>query len=287
MFSYCRSFAMPAIYNSLVSQGLTDHKAWRVAYVVPFIIITAVALGMLFTCEDTPTGKWSQRHLMGPDTATTTPNPELNDDAIFSSGATTPKTMHEKVQPGPDTEAQVDSSKGGVLDELVVTPTWKETLQVVFSLPTLSLAVMYACTFGAELSFDSFLGSYYSLNFHTMGQTKSGQWAAMFGLLNVVCRPLGGYIADIIYRHTKSVWAKKILLTFLTIVTGGFLLAIGLTNPTSQSTMFGLVAGLAFFLEAANGANFALVPHVYPFANGMLHRELVCVYSSKRLLTPF
>lgn len=34
--------------------------------------------------------------------------------------------------------------------------------------------------------------------------------------------------------------------------------------------MFGLIAGLAFFLEASNGANFALVPHVHPFANGIV-----------------
>jgi len=27
---------------------------------------------------------------------------------------------------------------------------------------------------------------------------------------------------------------------------------------------------MAFFLEAGNGANFALVPHVHPFANGII-----------------
>lgn len=51
------SFVMPAIYDSLVhSQGLTPHRAWRVAYVAPFIIIVTLALAMLFLCEDTPTG---------------------------------------------------------------------------------------------------------------------------------------------------------------------------------------------------------------------------------------
>jgi len=34
--------------------------------------------------------------------------------------------------------------------------------------------------------------------------------------------------------------------------------------------MFGLVAGLAAFMDASNGANFAVVPHVHPFANGIL-----------------
>lgn len=34
--------------------------------------------------------------------------------------------------------------------------------------------------------------------------------------------------------------------------------------------MFGLIAGMAVFLEAGNGANFALVPHVHPHASGVL-----------------
>merc|ERR1712098_960088 len=31
-----------------------------------------------------------------------------------------------------------------------------------------------------------------------------------------------------------------------------------------------LVPGMAFFLEAGNGANFGLVPHVFPHANGII-----------------
>jgi hypothetical protein len=32
--------------------------------------------------------------------------------------------------------------------------------------------------------------------------------------------------------------------------------------------MMGLIGGMAFFHEAGNGANFALVPHVHPYSNG-------------------
>jgi NNP family nitrate/nitrite transporter-like MFS transporter len=91
----------------------------------------------------------------------------------------------------------------------------------------------------------------------------------MLGFLNFALRPLGGIVADLIYRRTHSVWAKKHWLTFLGIAYGVFLLAIGLSNPQSKATMFGLVAAYAFFMEAANGANFAVVPHVHPFANGI------------------
>ena len=57
-------FLMPAIFDSLVNQQhLTPHVAWRVAFIVPFIVIVAVSLAMILLAPDTPTGKWSERHL--------------------------------------------------------------------------------------------------------------------------------------------------------------------------------------------------------------------------------
>lgn len=56
-------FLMPAIYESLhTDRGLTPHVAWRVSFIVPGILITAVALALLFCCQDTPIGKWADRH---------------------------------------------------------------------------------------------------------------------------------------------------------------------------------------------------------------------------------
>jgi len=54
---------MPAIFDSLVhKRGLTPHVAWRVSFIVPFILIVCTAVGMLLLCQDTPTGKWADRH---------------------------------------------------------------------------------------------------------------------------------------------------------------------------------------------------------------------------------
>lgn len=122
---------------------------------------------------------------------------------------------------------------------------------------------------GGELAINSIIGSYYFKNFPDLGQTLSGRWAAMFGLLNVLFRPAGGIVGDIIYHYTDSVWCKKLWLSFLGIVMGVFELAIGLSDPHDKATMFGLIAGLAFFMDASNGASFAVVPHVHPYANGM------------------
>jgi NNP family nitrate/nitrite transporter-like MFS transporter len=280
---------MPAIYDSLVeSRGLTPHQAWRVSYIAPFIIITAIALSMLFLCEDTPTGKWSERHLWAKETNDTASPADGNivdlNTGTFSSGMTTPYNaatidIEKKGTQSPQI-LDKDTSAMGQIDsifkqEIVVAPTRKEALNVALSLSTMALAIPYACSFGSELAINSILGSYYEKVFPHMGQTQTGQWAAMFGLLNVVFRPAGGLFGDMVYRLTDNVWSKKLLLTFLGVSMGVFQLAIGLSNPSTEAAMFGLIAGLAFFLEASNGANFAVVPHVHPFANGKSPLSLV------------
>lgn len=277
------SFLMPAIYDSLVhTSGLPSHKAWRVAYVIPFIIITFVALCMLFLCEDTPTGKWSERHLWAKESNGTTVASDGNivdiNSGAFTSGMTTPHNAAtidiEKKGAQTPQISDADTSTIGQMDlfkqDTVVSPTRREALSVALSLSTMALAIPYACSFGSELAVNSILGSYYTENFPNMGQTESGQWAAMFGLLNVVFRPAGGLFGDLVYQYTDKVWSKKLLITFLGVSMGAFQLAIGLSNPSTEAAMFGLIAGLAFFLEASNGANFALVPHVHPFANGIV-----------------
>ncbi|KAI4118146.1 MAG: hypothetical protein LQ345_001732 [Seirophora villosa] len=281
-------FLMPAIFDSLVAnQGLTPHVAWRVTFIVPFICITVTAIGMLILCPDTPTGKWSERHLAvqqnlavhGISGAVVDVPGDLTDKS--TAGTDSPSDSSEKklgfeaVEPkqvgGFAHEVQIgeqqmlDTARG----EVVVKPTFREALPVIFSLQTLVLGGGYFCSFGGELAINSILGSYYQKNFPTLGQTGAGNWAAMFGLLNVVFRPLGGVVSDLIYPHA-GVWGKKIWIHGVAVVTGVFLIAIGLSDPKDQNTMFGLIAGMACFLEAGNGANFGLVPHVHPHANGIV-----------------
>ena len=165
------------------------------------------------------------------------------------------------------TEQQMlDKARG----EIVVKPSPIQTLKVMFAPQTLVQAFCYFCSFGAELAVNSILGTYYQKNFKQLGQTTSGQWAAMFGLLNVVTRPLGGIIADLLFIRFHNVWVKKVWIHTLGVITGVLLIVIGVTDPHNTSTMFGLVACMAIFLEAGNGANFALVPHVLPHANGVV-----------------
>lgn len=284
-------FLMPAIFDSLVqSQGLTPHKAWRVAFIVPFIIIVATAITFLLVCPDTPTGPWSERHLAAQqhlaDHGITGDVVEIPGSITEKKSSSSPESGSPTPPPHPDTKMVFDAKRTGsvsdneaqigeqqMLDvargEIIRKPSFKEAFPVIFSLQTLVQCGTYFCSFGGELAINSILGAYYLKNFKALGQTGSGRWAAMFGLLNVAFRPAGGLISDALYPGT-GVWGKKAFLHTLGVLTGVFQIAIGLTNSHSKSTMFGLVAGMALFMDAGNGANFGLVPHVHPHANGIV-----------------
>lgn len=278
-------FVMPAIFDSLVAdQGLTSHVAWRVSFIVPFILITTTAIAMVILCPDTPTGKWSERHIHAQQVLQTHginariadyPN-NVGDNTLSNSTFSDEKNLGEeegiaKAKHGDSFDHETDMGEQEMIDvargEVIAKPSFTIATNVILTPQTLMVAGCYFCSFGAELAINSILGSYYLKNFPSLGQTGSGRWAAMFGLLNFVFRPLGGLVADILYKKTNSVWSKKVLLHSLAITCGAFQIAIGLLDSKDHSTMFGLVAGMAFFLEAGNGCNFALVPHIHPYAN--------------------
>jgi MFS transporter, NNP family, nitrate/nitrite transporter len=262
-------FLMPAIYDSLVgSRGLTPHAAWRVAFIVPFIMILFVCALMLLCCPDTPNGKWSERHLHAQQNLAShgitggmadVPPGEFVANKDSSAGSASP--LNGNAGDRVETTSRRDSfsdreewmSEQQMLDtvrgEIIRKPSFKEALPVIFSPQTLVTCSAYFCSFGAELSLNSILGAYYLVSFPSLGQAGSGRWAAMFGLLSAVFRPAGGFISDHLYR-TMGLWGRKALIHAFAIIAGGFLLAIGLTNPHSEATLFGLVAGMAFFLEA-------------------------------------
>ncbi|KAF2267670.1 nitrate transporter CrnA [Lojkania enalia] len=271
-------FVMPAIYNSLVRNGLSTSRAWRVSFIVPGVLIVFVATCLLLLCPDTPTGKWSERSAdaeasLRRHSATRIANvpgqiadsPPVVEKPDISDIEEKPHDWKDNGHQATDQKI-MDTARG----EVVQNPSFKEVMHVMISPQAIVTAACYFCTFGAELAINSILGNYYTKNFPNLGLQETGNWAAMFGLLNGVTRPLGGFISDLAYRHTHSVWAKKVVLHSYGILTGVFLIIIGALDSRSQPTMFGLIASLAFFLEGGNGADFGLVPHVHPYANGVV-----------------
>lgn len=279
-------FLMPAIFDLLVQhQHLTPHKAWRVTFIVPVVLIVMTALFIVVACPDTPTGQWSSRAYDKQRQA------ECRDIYVSTFDIQTSTSGHRKHARQGSKSQYSDHSvelyppsirrrdREAVLDEqdflnaasweLVDQPTYRGYVKTLVSLPTLTLIIVYFCTFGTELTVNSFLGADYLQNFESLGQTGWGQWAAMYGLLNAVFRPMGGGLSDLTYRLTCSLWAKKFLMHALAIIMGVFMIVIGFLNPHSKATMVGLMTGLAFSEEAGNGVVFALLPHVHPTFNGM------------------
>jgi MFS transporter, NNP family, nitrate/nitrite transporter len=258
-------WVMPAIFNSFEhTYHLSAHNAWRRAFFVPFGIIIGIAFLMVLLCPDTPTGKWSERFNAVEDNLR---SEHVAGHQIVHSGLGEDRRQshvvpHEKDEKSSQTTGDVEAAVGDVIEvdaeythEIVQKPTPMEILKVCISPQTLALCACYFNSFGSELAINGILGAYYLKNFPKLNQTSSGNWAAMFGVLNIYGRPLGGIVSDLIYKYTDgNLWAKKIWIHFLGFSMAIFMIAIGFLNPHDRPTMVGLIAGLAvsFSFESPN-----------------------------------
>lgn len=292
-------FIMPAVFDSFVSHGHSMDQAWRLTFIVPLVVLIVTGLSLLLLCPDTPMGKWSERvmhvqenlHSHGindavivtvPGSVTEKPSDSHNSYDKHNSSredgrSNNSASIEENGNFGPNHlaghEAPLSSAEmvQTAQGEVIVKPSPREALDVARSPQSWVLMLCYACSFGGELAINSILSAYYLAKFPALGQTRASNWAAMFGFLNFATRPAGGIVADVLYnRWGRSVWLKKCWIHVCGAVTGALLVVIGRADPRDLATFNGLIALMAVFLEMGNGANFALVPHVHPHANGIL-----------------
>lgn len=274
-------FVMPAVFDSLVrDRGHTPHVAWRIAFIVPTILLLCAAAGAFFLCEDIPLGAWKDRH--NATAQAVAENTGDNKISTTSSSDSVGKPFGEKGAAGnnhtiEDTDYESNNRAAGAPRmEVVQKPSLRTAVPLILTWQTLMLALPYTCSFGGELAVNSILSSWYLQHFAHLGwtQTHSGQVAAIFGLLNVVTRPAGGFLADYIYAKApqgKGVHFKKFWYMFLVFMQGVFLLWIGLTGPRLNPVgLVGGICAMAVFMDAANGAAYSLVPHVNPEINGIM-----------------
>jgi MFS transporter, NNP family, nitrate/nitrite transporter len=219
-----------SVLDSLVARGYTPHVAWRVSFVVvPFIIVMFMALMILFCAPDTPTGKWEDRHLNDATAIAKTDAIAVvdvekygMDDATQSAQQSSQHSAElEKGEHGPHGHKRRDSAVVDNEDvqaaeaQLIKKPSPMDVVRVFLSLPTLTQCACYFVTFGCELSINGILGAFYiqASGKPAWTQSQSGDWAAMYGLLNIVTRPVGGYIADMLYPRV-GVEGKKYWMIF-------------------------------------------------------------------------
>ncbi|HSF86178.1 MAG TPA: MFS transporter [Acidimicrobiia bacterium] len=150
----------------------------------------------------------------------------------------------------------------------------------------------YFANFGAELAVVSMLPAFFELTFEPLTNsagdplvtaTVAGVVAASFAFVNLVARPLGGYLSD---RMTNR--KRTMLIYMLGIVIGFFLMAFigkwdgtvdadGLRNvvPAFGGISWLIVAVLitvfaSVFVQGAEGATFAIIPMINKRMTGQI-----------------
>ncbi|KAI6043495.1 major facilitator superfamily domain-containing protein [Pisolithus marmoratus] len=261
---------MIALYDSLRSHGLTPHVAWRAAFaIVPVPCLLVIAIATLVFGTDHPAGRWSDRHkaiaLAIKDKGPPSVSLENKGDSRKKDGS---DDVQVTVSPVQALESELDFA----VNEPV---TWGLVAKVISRPLTWLPAFAYFTTFGYELAVDAYVaGILFNLyKSPTFGQTKAGYVASIFGILNIVTRPIGGYWGDLIYRRF-GVPGKKYLLLFLGAAEGLLSVGLGLYIDNNKHPSLTIViiflTLIAIACEAANGVNFSLVPHCNPCSNGFM-----------------
>ncbi|MEK7795439.1 MAG: NarK/NasA family nitrate transporter [Candidatus Hydrogenedentota bacterium] len=129
---------------------------------------------------------------------------------------------------------------------------WKDRVVI-------ALALAYVASFGSEICVVSFLPKLFFDRFD-VSPLYAGMYASLFGILNVVSRPGGGWLADRLGR-------KAVLLVLLGCIGLGY---IGLSAVSSLAPTVAAVVLTSVFVQAACGAVFATAPLVSPRDTGRI-----------------
>ncbi len=125
------------------------------------------------------------------------------------------------------------------------------------------LELSYAATFGSELAVVSMLPEFFSQTFH-LSQVLAGLLAATFPLMNLVARPMGGFISD---RIGSRKWT-------LTLILGGIGLSYLVLSRVSGGWWLPLAMALvmvcSLFVCSGSGAVFAIAPLIKPRVTGQI-----------------
>jgi len=125
------------------------------------------------------------------------------------------------------------------------------------------LAVAYFCTFGSELAVVSMLPTFFSDTW-SLGAGAAGLAASSFAFMNLVTRPAGGLLSDVLGSRRRTLTA---LLAGLAL--GNVAMAL-LGSGWPLLAAIGVSMSCSVFGQAGNGATYAVVPLVKKRVSGQI-----------------
>ncbi|KAL6521783.1 hypothetical protein OROGR_018352 [Orobanche gracilis] len=134
------------------------------------------------------------------------------------------------------------------------------------------LGLTYGFCFGVELTTDNIIAQYFYQRFD-LDMAAAGAIAASFGFANIVTRPAGGVISDVVGRRygmrgrVWSLWAAQ--------TTAGFVCySLGRVNSLWGSVL--VMCCFSLFVQAASGLTFGVVPFVSRRSLGVISGVTGC-----------
>ena len=117
------------------------------------------------------------------------------------------------------------------------------------------LDVSYFVTFGSELAVVSMLPLFFLETFEGLDPVKAGLLASGFAFMNLVARPTGGHLSDKIGR-------RKSLMVLIAGLAIGYFILSQITGAWALPIAVAATMMCSFFVQAGEGAVFAIVPLV-------------------------
>jgi len=129
------------------------------------------------------------------------------------------------------------------------------------------LVISYAFCFGVELTMNNIVVQYYYDQFD-LPLTVAGGLGALFGLMNLFARSLGGFLSDQAaqrYGMRGRLWALWIVQT----LEGALCVLMGWSKDSLAATVL-LMVLFSLFVQASEGASYGVVPFVSKRSLGMV-----------------
>ncbi|CAL9072959.1 unnamed protein product [Musa textilis] len=128
------------------------------------------------------------------------------------------------------------------------------------------LCLTYGYCYGVELAMENVVAQYFYGRFG-LGVEAAGLVAACFGMANVVSRPAGGMISDAMGRRFGM---RGRLWSLWVVQTVGGVLCVLLGRMSSLGASMAVMCCFAFFVQAASGLTYGVVPFVSKRSLGMI-----------------